>query len=208
MTDSEKTFFEQLDEVDAILREANATMPTLSDIFDAEVCSIIDRQGFTLEPITENPYAEKFWEIDERYKDTSRPDSVVGWFWDIYFLWSNVRHEAQGMFVEPTRADMMKSCLLYRMMVEHKPPFPNPIPTHFSAPMYQWAEMAAEHGVQFVKKEGTMLIDGKNFDIEGDSWWAERPSGSIDGPMNLKSAMHIAEVEPGTTIHSSDPRGS
>lgn len=38
--------------------------------------------------------------------------------------------------------------------------------------------------------------------------WAERPSGSIDGPMNLKSAMAIAEIEPGTTIHSSDPRGS
>lgn len=64
--------------------------------------------------------------------------------WEAIHTWQRVAREA-GKPVEFTLPNVMKSCLLGRMLYEGKPPLPKPPPLAYSAPWYSLIEEGVAH---------------------------------------------------------------
>lgn len=69
----------------------------------------------------------------------------VPWIWSRVYEWRSIYHDEKGEYPDLNNtANMSKSCLLGRMLVEGKDPLPEPPPVCCAAPWYAYVEQTGD----------------------------------------------------------------
>lgn len=86
--------------------------------------------------------------------------------WHAIGVWAQTFFEAQGSWPTFNEANLMKSCLLGRMLYEGKPPLKVPPPTNHAAPWYS----LLEEGQSDLSRDAVYFPDTQHVLICGMQW--------------------------------------